>query len=100
MDLILTLGFVALIHLTVLALGFGVSRVLGCNRGEQIAVGFAGSQKTLMVGLSTAMEMGFSIIPIIAYHSIQLIVDTLIADRLKARESDQAAESGQPSDTE
>lgn len=72
------------IHVVILLIGFGAARVSGFSRGEQIAVGFAGSQKTLMVGLSIAMELGVSIIPIVAFHSVQLIIDTLIADRLKS----------------
>ena len=49
-----------------------------------MAVGFASSQKTLMIGLSTAISLGFSIIPIIFYHALQLIVDTVLAERLRA----------------
>lgn len=85
-DLVLALILVAAIHVMVLGLGLLIARALGCNRGERIAVGFSGSQKTLMVGLSTAMEMGVSIVPIIAYHSVQLLVDTVIADKMKTRE--------------
>ena len=77
---------VAVIHLVVLGIGFALARSLGFGREEQIAVGFAGSQKTLMVGLSTAMELGVSIIPIVAFHSVQLVLDTMIADKLKSRE--------------
>lgn len=73
------------IHVFVLILGFRLARLFGFTRENQIAVAFAGSQKTLMVGLSTAMELGVSIIPIVAFHSVQLIVDTLIADRFAAR---------------
>lgn len=76
----------AAIHLAVLFIGFVAAKAMGFSREEQIAVGFAGSQKTLMVGLSTAMELGVSVIPIVAFHSIQLIVDTVIADRIRSRE--------------
>lgn len=75
----------AVIHLVVLTIGMLLARFLGYTRESQIAVGFAGSQKTLMVGLSTAMELGVSIIPIVAFHTVQLILDTMIADRLKSK---------------
>ena len=52
-------------------------------RPDQIAVGLAGSQKTLMVGLQVSIELGFNIIPMVAYHISQLLVNTLIADRLR-----------------
>ncbi len=61
--------------------------VVGVPRDQQIAVGFSGSQKTLMVGLSAAISMGLNIIPIVAYHAMQLLVDTVIADQLKKRNS-------------
>ncbi len=71
------------IHVTVLVAGTWIARLLRFDRGEQIAVGFAGSQKTLMVGLQVALELGFNIIPMVAYHISQLLIDTLIADRLR-----------------
>ena len=48
-------------------------------RPEQIAVAIAGSQKTLAVGLQVCMELGFNIVPVVAFHITQLLVDTLIA---------------------
>jgi sodium/bile acid cotransporter 7 len=71
------------VHLTALMVGFRTGRRLGMSRADQIAVGFAGSQKTLMVGLQICMELGFHVLPMVAYHISQLLVDTLIADRLK-----------------
>jgi sodium/bile acid cotransporter 7 len=53
-------------------------------------VAFAGSQKTLMVGLQVSMELGVSILPMVAYHVSQLIVDTLIADRWRAGNESQS----------
>ncbi len=75
------------IHVTILLAGTWIARRLGFDRGEQIAVGFAGSQKTLMVGLQVAMELGFNIIPMVVYHISQLLVDTLIADRLRRKQA-------------
>ncbi len=69
------------IHLAALWLGIAVSRELGTDRHRQIAVGFAGSQKTLMVGLQIAIDCGVSVVPMITYHLAQLFLDTLIAQR-------------------
>jgi sodium/bile acid cotransporter 7 len=73
------------IHVLGVFAGMWAARLAGCDRGDQIAVGLAGSQKTLMVGLQVAMESGFNIIPMVAYHICQLLIDTLIADRLRRR---------------
>lgn len=70
-----------LVHLLALASGFQLARLLGRNRGEQIAVGIAGSQKTLMVGLLVCLMLQVSLVPMVIYHVVQLLLDTLIADR-------------------
>lgn len=75
------------VHVSVFWLGIFIAKVIGLPRPKQIAVGFAGSQKTLMIGLSTAVNLGFNIIPIVMYHSLQLIVDAVFAERLKEKES-------------
>lgn len=69
------------IHLLTLWLGIRLAKTLGGDRDRQIAVGFAGSQKTLMVGLQIAIDCGVSVIPMIAYHLAQLFLDTVIAQR-------------------
>ncbi|MEM6776007.1 MAG: bile acid:sodium symporter [Planctomycetota bacterium] len=69
------------IHGIALIVGVLVAIKTGCRRESQIAVGFAGSQKTLMVGLQIAMDAGVSVIPMIAYHISQLMIDTIVADR-------------------
>ena len=73
------------IHLSVLVLGIALARGMGLSRSEQIAVGISGSQKTLMVGLSTAISLGLNILPLVTYHALQLIVDALVADRWRER---------------
>ena len=74
---------VTVIHILMFFVAIQLAKWFQLPRVDQIAVGFSGSQKTLMVGLSTSINLGVSIIPIIAYHSIQLIVDTLFADRFR-----------------
>ena len=73
------------IHTAMLFCGIVLARWFRMDRRDQIAVGFAGSQKTLMVGLQVAMDLGFSIIPMVAYHVCQLLVDTFVADRWRKK---------------
>ncbi len=77
---------VVIIHVTVLVLGQLVGKVCRMPRGDWIAVGFAGSQKTLPVGLQVAFMIGggLMILPIVTYHVIQLLTDTIVADWLAA----------------
>lgn len=73
---------VTFVHLTALGLGLKLSAALGFTWPDSIAVAFAGSQKTLMVGAYVATAVGpLAILPMVAYHAVQLFVDTLIADR-------------------
>ena len=81
------------IHIGMFAVGILLARRFAMPRKDQIAVGFAGSQKTLMVGLHVAIDLGVSAIPIVAYHVGQLLVDTVIADRFRNRlEAERAVE--------
>ena len=68
------------VHAVVLIAGVAIAKSIGLNRGEPIAIAFSGSPKTLMVALSVAASLGVTIIPLVAYHSLQLFIDTLIAD--------------------
>jgi sodium/bile acid cotransporter 7 len=85
---------VVCIHVLALVVGLAIARRLRFARQDQIAVGFAGSQKTLMVGLQVSLDLGFNIIPILSYHVSQLLVDTVIADRLRRGHEPQAASGG------
>jgi sodium/bile acid cotransporter 7 len=71
------------VHVLVLGLGIGIARRIGLDRASQIAVGIAGSQKTLMVGLTIAIDCGVSVVPMLIYHLGQLVFDTLVAERWK-----------------
>jgi sodium/bile acid cotransporter 7 len=64
------------------------------DRANQIAVGISGSQKTLMVGLQMAMELGFNIIPMVFYHVSQLLIDTLFVDFFRRRSGTKQTEQG------
>lgn len=75
---------VAAVHVALLATGFGLAKLLRFTKADAIAVGFSGSQKTLMVGAYLALAVGpLAILPMVAYHAVQLLIDTLIADRLR-----------------
>ena len=88
----LMLACVIGVHLAILWIGHVLARLFGMARPERIAVGFGGSQKTLMVGLDIGAEhfptMPLAMLSMVAYHVCQLLIDTLIADRL--REQDEA----------
>ncbi|MDP6444926.1 MAG: bile acid:sodium symporter [Pirellulaceae bacterium] len=75
--------FTGLLHVALFGLGMGSAALLGMSRPDRIAVGISGSQKTLMVGLQVCLDLNLSILPMVTYHVGQLIIDTLIADRLK-----------------
>jgi len=80
---------VVAVHLSTFLLGYAAARLLGMGRADQTAVGFSGSQKTLMVGLyvATTYYGGMTILPMVAYHVGQLVVDTVIAHRLRSDNS-------------
>jgi len=77
---------VALTHSLMLWVGHQLGRLAGLPRGDRIAVGFAGSQKTLVVGLHLAVTYfgGLAILPMVTYHVFQLLFDTVVADKLRA----------------
>ncbi|HMP80531.1 MAG TPA: bile acid:sodium symporter [Pirellulaceae bacterium] len=79
---LLALALVGL-HLCVWWGAFRSSRWLGFSRSDQIAVGFSASQKTLMVGLAVALQLDFNVVPLVLYHILQLIIDTLIVGGLR-----------------
>lgn len=89
-EIILMIFIVLGVHLSMFWSGLGIARMLRFPREDQIAVGFAGSQKTLMVGLTIAMDYGgLTLLPMVVYHVGQLLVDTLIADFLRRRGEEQ-----------
>jgi sodium/bile acid cotransporter 7 len=85
----LMIVLVVAIHLALFGTGMAAARGLRMSRPDGIAVGIAGSQKTIMVGLHLALQFGsLAILPMIAYHAGQLVLDTIIADRLRLRGSE------------
>jgi sodium/bile acid cotransporter 7 len=82
-DFLAMLVAVCAIHSIMFWCGLGLAKAAGCSREDQIAVGFSGSQKTLMVGLLVALSLQVSILPMITFHVSQLFIDTLFADWLR-----------------
>jgi len=82
----LMLVLVAVIHGLAWWFGYWAASRFGMAPSEQLAVAFAGSQKTLMVGLAIALPFGgLTLLPMLAYHIGQLLIDTLLADRFRSR---------------
>lgn len=78
------------VHLIALVLGWYGGRILRLPRPDLIAVAFAGSQKTLPVGLMIVTTPGlltqaapFITFPLVIYHAGQLLIDALLAERWK-----------------
>lgn len=80
---------VVTVHVAMLAAGYWAGIGLKLGRGDAIAIGFSGSQKTLMIGLHLAQKYfgGLSMLPMVAYHVCQLLVDAVVAERLAERQS-------------
>jgi sodium/bile acid cotransporter 7 len=79
------------LHTAGLLIAWMGAKVLGLRREDQIAVAFAGSQKTLPIGVLIAKDpnllggagLPFAIFPMLMYHASQLIIDTLVATRVR-----------------
>lgn len=84
-NLALLIALAGGIHLIALWIGIAAARQSGNPAESQIAVGIAGSQKTLMVGLQIAIDCGVSVVPMLIYHLSQLVLDTVIAAKWKAK---------------
>lgn len=86
------LGVCVLVHATGLAAGWYGGALFRMTPADRIATAIAGSQKTLPVGLLIAANpsvvtagMPFVTFPLLAYHAVQLLIDTAIADAWRAR---------------
>lgn len=83
-QILLMMLLVAVVHTVTWWIGYRVAGGLGMHRTDQLAVAFAGSQKTLMVGLAIALSFGgLTVLPMLAYHIEQLLIDTLLADKFR-----------------
>jgi sodium/bile acid cotransporter 7 len=81
----LTAVVVLLLALMLLLTGYGTAR-LGFGREDRIAIVFAGSKKSLAVGLPMSSvlfgdEAAMAVLPLMLFHQIQLIVCAVLARR-------------------
>ena len=69
------------------AAGHGLGCLAGFSHADRIGVGFAGSPKTLVVGLHVAVAHfgGLAILPMVTYQVSQLVLNAWIADRLREK---------------
>jgi len=78
------------LHLAAMGVAHLGSRSLKFSNEDARAVLFAGSQKTLPIGVliatGTFAALKFAVFPILMFHVSQLFIDTAIADRLALRE--------------
>lgn len=79
------------VHIATFWSGIWCGGKLRLTRGEQVAVAFSGSQKTLMIGLTTAINLGMNIVPIVMYHAFQLIADAYFAEKIRTDDSRRAS---------
>ncbi|MEO1983723.1 MAG: bile acid:sodium symporter [Fuerstiella sp.] len=75
------------LHLVAMCVVWQIAGLAGFAEEDRRACVFAGSQKTLPIGIlvSQATGLPFSMLPMLMYHMSQLFIDTWIADRLKTR---------------
>ena len=89
------------VHVAGLASGWWGGGLLRLAPEDRIATAIAGSQKTLPVSLLIAAspsvasaDAPFVILPLLAYHAIQLVLDTAIADAWRRTRSSAGPRSG------
>lgn len=92
-EFLVMITVVQAVHLVVFWVGWRLAKMIGLSRPDQIAVAFSGSQKTLMIGLKVALDLGVSILPMVTFHVGQLIIDILIADQLRLQNLARETES-------
>jgi len=89
--LALVFGFMIGLHILILAMNFGISKLLKLDRPSISAFTIHTSQKTLTISylvwagyFATAYPM--ALIPGICYHLTQMIMDTIVAHRFRRKE--------------
>ena len=91
MTLAALLAFSCLMLAIALGMAVWVSRRLGFNREDEIAIVFCGSKKSLATGVPMAKvlfapaALGMIILPVMLFHQIQLMVCAVLAQRWAKR---------------
>ena len=87
--IIFVFAFMILLHTIILLLNFGLSRLMRLNMPSTSAFTIHTSQKTLTVSYIVwagyfASDLPLALIPPIAYHLTQMIMDTFLAHRFRS----------------
>ena len=86
------------LHVAAMGIAAAGARAVGMSRENTAAVVFAGSQKTLPIGVLLAghpsLAAPFAVFPMLMYHASQLFIDTAVADYLAAGAPPVASDSG------
>jgi len=88
-EIIFVFVFMILLHTIILLLNFGLSRLMRLNMPSRAAFTIHTSQKTLTVSYIVwagyfASDLPLALIPPIAYHLTQMIMDTFLAHRFRS----------------
>ncbi|MEV8589149.1 bile acid:sodium symporter [Streptomyces sp. NPDC051180] len=99
--LVLLLAVEAVLLAVMLALSWHGARLLGFDRGDRIAVQFAGSKKSLAAGLPMASvlfgpQAALAVLPLMLFHQMQLMVCAVIAKRRSRDPEPAPAEPASP----
>jgi sodium/bile acid cotransporter 7 len=97
----LLLAFIVLLHSLILAMNYGISKLISLDRPSTTAFTIHASQKTLAVSYLVwsgyfANQYPLALIPGIVYHLTQMIMDTFVAERFRRSASRELNESGRP----
>jgi sodium/bile acid cotransporter 7 len=86
-EFVVVWGCCIVLHVLAMCVIWKITELTGFAEEDRRACVFAGSQKTLPIGIliSQATGMPFSILPMLMYHMSQLFIDTWIADLLRVR---------------
>ena len=73
------------LHIAAMLTCVAAARLLRLSSEDRIAMLFAGSQKTLPIGVAVAQASGvpLAIVPMLMFHASQLFVDTWVASKVK-----------------
>lgn len=98
-DLLLLSGAMLVLFLFMMGVMYRLSLYFGFNRSDRITVLFCGSKKSLVQGavmgkvlFPDPVVLGVILLPLMVYHSLQLIVGSAIAERM-ALGSDRSSET-------
>ena len=94
---LLVWGCVIALHAMGLVVAWYGGRMWGFDRSDRVATTFAGSQKTLPIGIYIATDLlqgvPFAVYPMVMFHASQLVLDTFVIDLMQRPSHDGQRES-------